>query len=892
MKRTYEEKSRQLITSVKPTALNLQPRGFAPPQSESDEDVSSLTNRASSENLLEKLISTSTPELSATSVQRKPQNRLKAIALQRMQIQAKQNDESSAESNLASTYGKPQNRLKAITSQGMAIQAKLNIGEPNDKYEKEADNTASKVVQQINSPTQDKSVQRQESMEEEDELQMKPVSSIQRDEAIEEEDELQMKPISKIQREESIEEEEDELQMKSLVQRRENIGGGEASTDLELSIQSARGSGQSLDAGLQAKMGQAMGADFSGVKVHTDSQSDQLNKSIQAKAFTSGQDVFFRQGEYTPSSKGGQELIAHELTHVVQQNGGVLHRQMNIPEESMSARKMISIKSDATIQRRFDDGTDFLDATDSSLVDLKTIADAMDEYNAYLDNDNKTPTDKGVAAGNLKLIERTIFAYINANNATYETLAAIPHYQELENLRIKAGEEHEEFVQEAVDDDSLPFDFIGIPREEHIPLIRLWNQIKGGLGKIQLVGDPANKKSMRSGLVKLLETPTGRQLLHYLNEGDPSDALTNIYIGQTKDQLPMGVESGAKAKGKQLEDTGVSEAQPLGSAGELLGPFDVFGDENPRDYLIATSVAEFRTALLKRKKGVILGNKKYEFNKKESVGAFVTAHEGASKNESAIHHQIMTPGWLTMGHELGHAAHMRGGGTHMMDTAQSPDNPGMMETLTGENPEKLNSKWQNAEEYQTINNWENSLRGDVGLTARDSHIPYTAGKKVERYYSIWPDIKSTFQDSIYLQTQTLNDFKKKLQKAFNSKNSIDNLENDLVYQQLQQEWLVIKTSDLDAEAIQKKKDIVKLKYDDMERKYQKKLPLFNAKWFPSKSKKKEWEHLCKERTAIINIYTNNLDANIDLNVAPDQSLFAALLNRIDTADEGFFKFTI
>jgi hypothetical protein len=182
----------------------------------------------------------------------------------------------------------------------MAIQAKLSIGEPNDKYEQEADATASKVVQQINSTSQDKSVQKQESMEEEEELQMKPISSIQREGSMEEEDE--------------------ELQMKSLVQRRENLGGGEASTDLESSIQSARGGGQSLDPSLQTKMGQAMGADFSGVKVHTDSQSDQLNKSIQAKAFTTGQDVFFRQGAYEPSSRGGQELIAHELTHVVQQS--------------------------------------------------------------------------------------------------------------------------------------------------------------------------------------------------------------------------------------------------------------------------------------------------------------------------------------------------------------------------------------------------------------------------------------------------------------------------------------------------------------------------------------------------------------------------------------------
>ena len=303
MKRTYEEKSRQLITSVKPTTLNLQPRGFAPPQSESDENVSILTNRASSENLLEKLISTPTSESSTTPIQRKPQN-----------------------------------RLKANRSQGALIQAKLNIGEPNDKYEKEADDTASKVVQQINSPTHNNSVQKQESMEAEDE-------------------ELQMKPaISKIQRNESMEKKDEELQMKSLVQRRENIGGGEASTDLESSIQRARGGGQALDTNLQAKMEQAMGADFSSVKVHTDSQSNQLNESIQAKAFTTGQDVFFRQGEYNPNSKSGQELIAHELTHVVQQKNDVSKKEANTGAEKiqggLSDRKLLSTNSDSVVVQR------------------------------------------------------------------------------------------------------------------------------------------------------------------------------------------------------------------------------------------------------------------------------------------------------------------------------------------------------------------------------------------------------------------------------------------------------------------------------------------------------------------------------------------------------------
>ncbi|MEH1887809.1 eCIS core domain-containing protein [Nostoc sp.] len=177
------------------------------------------------------------------------------------------------------------------------IQAKLTIGEPGDRYEQEADRVASEVVQRINAPASaGQSVQRQEEAEEE--IQAKPeITSLQR----------RSKP-------------EAELQAKLTLQRREAIAGGEASPDLESTINRVRGSGQPLEAGLQQSMGQAMRADFSGVKVHTDAQSDQLNQSIQAKAFTTGQDVFFRQGAYEPGSREGQELIAHELTHVMQQN--------------------------------------------------------------------------------------------------------------------------------------------------------------------------------------------------------------------------------------------------------------------------------------------------------------------------------------------------------------------------------------------------------------------------------------------------------------------------------------------------------------------------------------------------------------------------------------------
>lgn len=109
-----------------------------------------------------------------------------------------------------------------------------------------------------------------------------------------------------------------------LLAQRSDRGPAEIDDALADRINSARGSGSVLDAHVQKKMGEGMGADFSGVRVHTGKESHELNQRLSARAFTTGQDIFFRDGEYNPHSSGGQELIAHELTHVVQQSSGAV----------------------------------------------------------------------------------------------------------------------------------------------------------------------------------------------------------------------------------------------------------------------------------------------------------------------------------------------------------------------------------------------------------------------------------------------------------------------------------------------------------------------------------------------------------------------------------------
>jgi hypothetical protein len=89
---------------------------------------------------------------------------------------------------------------------------------------------------------------------------------------------------------------------------------------VETAIDKARGGGATLDSGVRAQMESSFGADFGGVRIHDNSQADSLNRSLSALAFTTGTDIFFRQGKYQPGSSDGRRLLAHELTHVVQQN--------------------------------------------------------------------------------------------------------------------------------------------------------------------------------------------------------------------------------------------------------------------------------------------------------------------------------------------------------------------------------------------------------------------------------------------------------------------------------------------------------------------------------------------------------------------------------------------
>ncbi len=109
-----------------------------------------------------------------------------------------------------------------------------------------------------------------------------------------------------------------------------------ASDDTAQQLQAQKGSGQALATPIKGQMEHGFGADFSKVKIHRSQDSFALNDTLNAKAFTSGDHIFFGQGQYDDQSQEGKQLIAHELTHTIQQGAvaPAIQRKVDRKEES------------------------------------------------------------------------------------------------------------------------------------------------------------------------------------------------------------------------------------------------------------------------------------------------------------------------------------------------------------------------------------------------------------------------------------------------------------------------------------------------------------------------------------------------------------------------------
>jgi hypothetical protein len=199
------------------------------------------------------------------------------------------------------------------------IQAKLTINQPNDRYEQEGDRVADAVMRMP-----------------EPEVQPKPTSPLSQGPSCGDEDMegelIQTRPIAEgitplVQRQpegeekepiEELEEQEEPIMTKAI-----SNGTQQVTDSLHAQLNRSKGGGQKLPETDRDFMEKRFGVDFSGVRVHTNSDAIQMSRKLNAQVFTHGRDIYFGAGRYSSSTSSGKRLLAHELTHVVQQTGGL-----------------------------------------------------------------------------------------------------------------------------------------------------------------------------------------------------------------------------------------------------------------------------------------------------------------------------------------------------------------------------------------------------------------------------------------------------------------------------------------------------------------------------------------------------------------------------------------
>jgi hypothetical protein len=185
-----------------------------------------------------------------------------------------------------------------------SVQTKLTISHPGDQFEREADRVAEEVMR----------------MPQGGDLEVTgSIGSLPRISRW-----TGQNDNSEIRRQTAEEEEEEEFTTENLLSLKEASGSSHtASPEVAAQIQSARGSGEPLGTELRAFFEPRFGHDFSSVRIHRDARASETTRALNARAYTLGRDIAFAPNEFQPETHAGRMLLAHELTHVVQQSNQV-----------------------------------------------------------------------------------------------------------------------------------------------------------------------------------------------------------------------------------------------------------------------------------------------------------------------------------------------------------------------------------------------------------------------------------------------------------------------------------------------------------------------------------------------------------------------------------------
>lgn len=185
------------------------------------------------------------------------------------------------------------------------VQTKLKVSEPGDKQEQEADRMANRVVQKKGK---------------EEEVQRAPVKEEEQISKKEDEEKISKKTAEEENMQKKDDDSHDRDQLEDHTVATKKVAGAVTRASHLTNKMMQNRSGAALPASSISEMSHSFGYDFSKVKIHTDKNAEALNEQLRAQAFTYKGEIFFNRDKFNPVSEHGKWLLAHELTHVIQQS--------------------------------------------------------------------------------------------------------------------------------------------------------------------------------------------------------------------------------------------------------------------------------------------------------------------------------------------------------------------------------------------------------------------------------------------------------------------------------------------------------------------------------------------------------------------------------------------
>ena len=555
------------------------------------------------------------------------------------------------------------------------------------------------------------------------------------------------------------------------------LAGTAVAPGVVTALRRRQGGGQPLPEDLADRWGGHFGQDLSALRVHTDPEAGGIAKSLQATAFTHGDDIYFAPGAYSPGSESGRRVVAHEVGHAVAQRtgadraaGGALTvGAANDPAERAADRaadgamsalrrspaahagpcadehthggqgaapsvgRRVAPAGGEQIRRKVSERKAITGLLrPNSTV---TLGEAIKDYNKR--ESKLTPSQR---LDILNELARYLYQWY-ADQDTKD-IAGLdgPDAKAIRALEADLDKNHEKAVdalykagvkaeKPSKGKTKTGPDPLGT-RKASYDLLR---QIASGNGPIKIAGDAKFKSRARSMLVKIMDSAMGKRLLDgIVATGTTLTKSVTIGGGTPPAELAGHLGEAAPTESKavpQVTDVGGQEAGDLKGALAkslaLMNKLTVDPDDD-QNYGAVTQPSEFMDAVLTGKTGIQVqqGNKtefyKFGDGAKGVYVALIDKKRGEdTDNVGQNGNSVYTPQFVTLAHELGHALNILVGA----GTIECRELFGLFagDVGTFEAPTDTGKNWSNIEEYATINVVENGLRQQLGIELRGGH---------------------------------------------------------------------------------------------------------------------------------------------------------------------------